>query len=123
MRNCSLLYALYPHQQKAFCILCALKVYQEENFVKWANKWLTGEDRSSNSAGAAAYWACSASDMADDSLLAMAANIAYLAASTVYSLFPNDTFYTAGYCSCALPLITNKEVNFDSIAKEALKIN
>lgn len=44
-------------QKIAFGILCALEVYQEDNFVTWAKNWLTGADRSSKNANAyaAAY--------------------------------------------------------------------
>ena len=40
-------------QQIAFGILCALKVYHDPAFVKWAESWLSGEDRSANAADAA----------------------------------------------------------------------
>jgi len=36
-----------------FAIRCALSVYSEKSFVEWANKWLSGEDRSKESARAA----------------------------------------------------------------------
>jgi len=37
-------------QKVKFAILCALEVYKEETFVSWANKWLSGEDRTTESA-------------------------------------------------------------------------
>ena len=37
-------------QKVAFGILCALKVYQNEKFVEWANNWLSGKDRNIDSA-------------------------------------------------------------------------
>jgi hypothetical protein len=37
-------------QKIKFAIYCALEVYQEEKFVSWANKWLSGEDRTAESA-------------------------------------------------------------------------
>jgi hypothetical protein len=40
-----------------FGILCALEVCKEASFVKWANNWLNGTDRSRKSARAAAAWA------------------------------------------------------------------
>lgn len=33
-------------QRVCFAILCALEVYKEESFVRWAKAWLSGEDRS-----------------------------------------------------------------------------
>ena len=41
-------------QRTAFGILCVLEVYEEETFVEWANNWLSGKDRSRESASAAA---------------------------------------------------------------------
>lgn len=45
-------------QKIAFGILCAKEVYKEPEWNKWADKWLSGEDRSKKSAAvacAAAY--------------------------------------------------------------------
>ena len=49
-----------------FAIRCALKVYQEGSFVVWANKWLSGEDRTGAAAEAAAEaaWAARAARVA-----------------------------------------------------------
>ena len=41
-------------QKVAFGIKCALLFCEDDGFMSWANKWLTGEDRSSESADAAA---------------------------------------------------------------------
>lgn len=45
-------------QRVRFGILCALEVYQDPRFVAWANKWLSGEDRSV--AAQATAWAATA---------------------------------------------------------------
>ena len=37
-------------QKIAFGILCGLEVCEEKKFIDWANKWLSGEDRSRESA-------------------------------------------------------------------------
>lgn len=37
-------------QRVKFGLLCALEVCKEESFVRWAQAWLSGEDRSENSA-------------------------------------------------------------------------
>ena len=50
-------------QRTAFGILCALEVCKEKSFVAWANKWLSGNDRSAAAARAteaAAAWAAEA---------------------------------------------------------------
>ena len=38
-------------QRVRFAILCALDVYSEPSFVKWANAWMDGSDRSGRAAG------------------------------------------------------------------------
>ena len=38
------------NQRIGLGILCALEVYQEESFIDWAEKWLSDEDRSKESA-------------------------------------------------------------------------
>ncbi len=40
-----------------FGILCAKKVYNEPRWTKWADGWLSGEDRSAAMAAEAAAWA------------------------------------------------------------------
>jgi hypothetical protein len=47
-------------QRVRFGILCALEVCSEPSFVKWANAWLDGSDRSARSAESAAEWSASA---------------------------------------------------------------
>jgi len=52
-------------QRVKISILCALKVCHEASFVTWANNWLSGKDRStetSNAACAAAFAAAFAAD-------------------------------------------------------------
>ena len=42
-------------QRAAFAIRCALEVYTDPAFVRWAEAWLSGEDCSTAAAHAAAY--------------------------------------------------------------------
>jgi len=46
--------AVTTEQRIRFAILCSLKVYSDPAYVKWAEGWLSGEDRSKSAAGAAA---------------------------------------------------------------------
>jgi hypothetical protein len=46
-------------QRVEFAIKCAMRVYQEPGFVKWAGDWLTGKDRSVEAARAAGWAAAS----------------------------------------------------------------
>ena len=50
-------------QRVRFAIYCALEVYRNERFVKWANDWLNGTDRSAEAAEAAALWATRAASI------------------------------------------------------------
>jgi hypothetical protein len=67
-------------QKVKFAILCALKVYTEKEFVVWANKWLSGEDRSEAAASAAADAAVAAACAVADAACAACAVAAYAAA-------------------------------------------
>ena len=51
-------------QKVEFGIRCALAVCSDEKFVKWANEWLSGEDRTESSAYASADYAYAAADYA-----------------------------------------------------------
>ena len=42
-------------QRVRFAILCAKKVYKEKEWNKWANNWLSGKDRTEESAAIVAY--------------------------------------------------------------------
>ena len=55
------------NQKIAFAIYCAKEVYEDEKWNLWADKWLSGEDRtqrSAYSAADAAYYASAASKKA-----------------------------------------------------------
>jgi hypothetical protein len=55
-------------QRVAFGIKCALLVYKDQAFISWAEKWLSGEDRTVASAESAAeYAAWSAAEHAAES--------------------------------------------------------
>lgn len=62
-----------------FAILCALEVYKEEGFVKWAQGWLSGEDRGVEAARAA--WAAAEAAQAAAQAAARAAEWAAQAAA------------------------------------------
>ena len=72
-------------QRIAIAIKCALRVYAEPEFVKWAGNWLNGTDRSYDAADAASRAAADAADTA------YAASYAADAASRDAA----DTAYTA----------------------------
>jgi hypothetical protein len=75
---------LTPEQRVKFAIFCALEVYQDSDFVTWANNWLNGSDRSAKSAKKAYY---AASYAAYNATYA-----AYYAASWAYNAASNATY-------------------------------
>lgn len=63
-------------QRVEIAIRCALAVSHDPEFVEWANKWLSGEDRSREAAEAAA-WAEEAAEAADAAWAAARAAVAW----------------------------------------------
>ena len=108
----------------AFGILCALKVCIAPGFVSWANKWLSGENRSKEAAYDAAYAAAYAANA-----VYTAANAAYAAANAAahanYATYANYvaayaanavyTAYAADYANYA-----DASIDFQRLAEKAL---
>ena len=69
-------------QRIAYAIYCAMSVYGDPDWIKWADGWLSGEDRSANAAYAA-YAAYAA------------AYAAYAAAYTAYAAYAANAAYAA----------------------------
>ena len=80
-----------------FAIRCALQVYSDEVFVRWANAWLDGSDRSKESADAANNVAADVAYAAVDAAYAAAyaANAAAYAATNAAV----DAAYAAAYAA------------------------
>jgi hypothetical protein len=70
-----------PEMKVEFAIRCALEVYKEESFVEWASNWLSGKDRSEESAYIVDYNI----DYANDPVATYAAKAAKFASNTTYS--------------------------------------
>jgi hypothetical protein len=51
-------------QRIRICLYCAMKQHHDPAFLKWANDWLDGSDRSANAAVSAAYAADAAANAA-----------------------------------------------------------
>ena len=116
----------FPLGQRVYYgILCALAVYNEEGFVVWAQKWLSGEDRSAGAARAAkeaivgAVW--------DDMTVAMAAKYAAFAAEASKACVWSETEEFVSYAAaCAtkhkgdmdLLLMIKKAIRLHKKAKE-----
>jgi hypothetical protein len=92
-------------QRVKFAILCASAVCRDKSFIKWANGWLDGSDRSCGAAAAAADAADAAASNAAASNAAAAraaAKAAYYAADAAYSnANANAAYYAADAANAA----------------------
>ena len=121
-------------QKITFGILCVKEVYKDPSWNQWADKWLSGEDRTKSSANAAAdaaayaaaaadvvaYYAANAADAyaasdAASSAARAAANAAYAAANAA------DAYAASDAASSAASKATGKELDFVSIALKAME--
>ena len=108
-------------QKIAFGILCAKEVYKDSSWNQWADKWLSGEDRTKSSADAAADAAAYAAYAAY-----AAANAARAAANAEYvanaaSASASDSASASAYAAESAAKATGKELDFVSIALKAVK--
>jgi len=86
---------LTTEQRVEYAIRCALAVYEDDRFVKWANAWLSGEDRTEESAAQAATEAEVAARCA------AAAAAAYSAAEAAAELAAEAEAYSAAESAAA----------------------
>lgn len=100
-------------QRQAFIILCLMEVYKEANFVRWANGWLSDEDRSSHAASVLYRRVCRNEDATEED---------DLGALVAYDV-------STGYIDCStwmkvMDFVRNKEkdVDFVTIAELAMEI-
>ena len=100
-------------QKIAFAILCAKEVCKDEKWNSWADKWLSGEDRSKETAYAAANAAAAA-------YAAGAAANADANAAAAYAAFAAAAAFHATYATYAAAAA---KVNFIEIAKKAMRIS
>ena len=111
-------------QRVLFAILCALEVCLDGAFIKWANDWLSGVDRSAyaaaNAANAAAYAAYAAADAAN-AVANAAANAAKAAnaADAVADAVANAAAYAAAYAAKAANA-ADAGINFIEILEKAI---
>ena len=93
-------------QKVAFGILCAKEINTDSSWNQWADKWLSGEDRTKSSAYYAAYAAASAASAAY-----AASNAAKYADAAAYAAY-------AAYNAAS----KGKELDFVSIALKAMEV-
>jgi hypothetical protein len=107
-------------QRIAFGILCALEVEKDSTFVKWANSWLAGSNRSKESA---AYASWSAADAAARYAVYAANAARYAAWNAAYAAYAarNTANAAAWYAArSAANAAVEKEINLIAIAKKVL---
>ena len=110
------------NQQIAFGIFCVKEVYSDKVFISWANKWLSGEDRSRQSAKAinvfiknAKKHRCYDNGYKSNSL---AIDAASYASSYYKPLYDSAAFYAAVYAEEQ----NNSSFDLISLAEKAMQI-
>jgi len=104
-------------QRIKFAIYCALEVYQEAHFVKWANNWLDSSDRTYATAHTAAATAHAAYAAAYAATYA-AYDAAYAAADAAYDAAATDAAYAA---YAATDTAAYAEINLIVLAEKAIR--
>jgi len=93
-----------------FAIRCALTVYKSSTFVEWVNKWLSGEDRSKETARTTAAICCAIDNTYndyDDRMARYAArDSAYAAVHIAYAVsYAANTAYYATRCNSKVDIV------------------
>ena len=102
-------------QKVAFSILCGKEVYKDKDWTAWADKWLSGEDRTTESAEVASHVAANA--YANATYYAADAYAAYYASyAAYYASYAADAAYYAADAAAA----KNPKINFGEIAEKAM---
>lgn len=110
-------------QKVAFAILVAKKVYKDAKWNEWADKWLSGENRTADDAANAAYAAYAADAAAS---AARAADAAYYAAyyatyAAAYAAANAARAANAAARAAAHAAEADVKINFVRIAQKAVK--
>ena len=107
-------------QRVRFAILCALRVCKDRTFASWANKWLSGEDRSAATARwAEAAWAAEAARAAWATARA-AATAAWAAAAAAAAAAWAAEAARAAAAAAAAAVSVLPEIDLIEIAREAV---
>jgi len=94
--------AITTVQRVAFGIYCAMQLKQPHRWIAWANRWLSGKDRTAAAAAANADTANAAANAAYAAYAAYAAaNAAYAAYAAAYAAYAADDAANAAYAADA----------------------
>lgn len=105
-------------QRVAFAVLCSLEVIQDKSYRNWAKNWLSGKDRTKESAldAAAAYFAH-----------VNTYDAALAAAQTAYHATYHDAYHDAYHAAQAADDAAHDanvgvKINFEVLIKQAMKV-
>ena len=109
-------------QRVKFGIFCALSVYKNKRFITWAKDWLSGKDRTKESAYAADYAAASAAYAATyeaaSAAFAAASAATYAAAFAVGDCATYEAAFAVGDCA-AYAVKATEGINLARLARRA----
>jgi len=106
-------------QRVRFAILCAKEVYKEKEWNKWADNWLSGKDRTEESAAGAAYTvegADSVAKITDITTKSAEVSAFYAAKSATFT-----SEIIANAAKSAFYATESKEIDLIGIAQKAMK--
>jgi hypothetical protein len=87
----------------SFAIICATRVYTEPTFIEWARNWMSGEDRTDESAKVAAANTARAAAYAANTARAAA----YAARAAAYAAYAANAANAAAYAARAAAYAAN----------------
>lgn len=114
-------------QKVAFGILCALEVYRETKFVIWAEAWLSGKDRTLESAIAAIHAVNNIVVNTDENSAEYSASFMFISNAAEYSAnaaaraAENSTVYASEHVAFAAAN-AREYINLVYIANQAMKV-
>lgn len=108
-------------QKVAFSILCTLEVCEDPAFIDWAKKWLSGEDRSEESAST--VYCNVANDAACYAVYPITKAASYVPTGAGHPIYGPD-FYALNSVGWAIRIAqkNNKHIDLISLAKRAMQI-
>ena len=109
-------------QKIRFGILCAMEVYKEPKWTKWADDWLSGKDRSRKSAAANAATVATVANAATGAVYS-AASAAYNATVAAAAYVATATYVAnaAVYAVTTAVYVTAGKINLIKLAKQAME--
>jgi len=105
-------------QRVAFAILCSMEVCKNKKWLSWADAWLSGKDRSSDSADA--FHCADASHSANAAAASYAYASVYAAIAACHSANAASSITACHSANAAVDVANNLPINFVSLAEKAM---